>query len=454
MLYNYGEILDFKYIHFDRALSFFVNSEKNFIDTVENISRMHGKVQEIFDITHPNISTSIAGYDFNKDTKTLSVDADIYMNAHGVYTLVDEYDTGRRSVIDTNVLSLSNIRIGLEYIKNRFLTKEDSSHFVSWTYNSTDSNITISYDELDSDSIPPYNTIASVFFLKRLENFPEIYSLSSASGQDNAFTKSIGVKFFNPKDKNSITCNTSSINGESFSISSNVFSSHSFVTYKTKEIIFDYSFVFSDNTPVSVIFSEHTYALNNISNVVAFMVRNVPFDDRANTEIISRDNVISRAAKLYDIDTSIIFDNFKVEISTSGDAATFRSIFQQLVTFLNNFYADKLKLFLSNYVDFGPLADMISYLQSKIDELKSKYVSNDECNIPLDSTDDGCDIGCDNIHLEEPKLMVTKQKLKSIVRCALMCDTMPYTEDDLAPVFEAPILKTDSQVSVPKPPQG
>ncbi len=161
------------------------------------------------------------------------------------------------------------------------------------------------------------------------------------------------------------------------------------------------------------------------------MLRETDMLGREDEELITRTNFLNVSNVLYDKTKEYIDDSFKVEVSRDDDAATFKSIVQSLTSFLNSFYTDKIKLFLSNYVDFGAISELIKYIQDKIEELKSSFVENDECEIPLNNIDEGCAIDCENIHLEEDNLMVTKQKLKSIVRCALMCDTMPYSEDDL-----------------------
>jgi hypothetical protein len=350
------------------------------------------------------------------------------------------------------VLSTSNPERGVQYLSEYYLNREDNSYKVSWMYTVDTTLVTDDYDTLSGIDIPSYNAVRSTFFQKRFETFPEIYSIGSYQNSDNVFTKWTGETYFNNKSNSTVVCRTNIIKGDTFSYDNGLFETSSEPFYKVQSIIFSDNFEFGGKTPVSNFYAEETYAYSSISNVTKFIVRVAPFSDRNDKEIISIDNILERMSLLYDIDEDMLYDSFKVKVSSGREAITFKSLLEILIGFLNTFYVEKMKMFLSNYDDFSPIADMISYISDEIENLKSNYIRSDECSIPIANIDEGCAIPCNGIHLEEPHLMVTKQKLKSIVRCALMCDTIPYTEDELASVIAAPILDSNNGINIPQTP--
>jgi hypothetical protein len=450
MRYDYGEIIDFNSSSMIDALSFFYAQESSAVSYMQSIEEKHSRLQESFDIMHPNITVLISGYLFNKETWTIESNTSLVLYPEG--SSVEATEVHPSEVGEKNrVVHVENIGVSTEYLGTFFLDRDVKMHNVAWMYSLPSSILVQEWEDFDENIFPSYDIVDNSFYKKRFETFSDIFSIGSLSSQDNAMTKGIGVRFFNPVESSLVVCMTKRIIADSFSYIDYVLKSVNVSTYRCRRISFESSFQYKLLSPISYAYSESTYAYNTLSNVSEFNVRVAAFSDRADKEVISASNILERMDLLYDKTTTLLFDSFKVEVSKENDAATFKSIMHSLIDFLNSFYVDQLRLFLSNYIDFGPLSDMISYIEARIKELNDKYVKNTECDIPLNNIDEGCNIPCDNIHLEEPHLMVTKQKLKAIVKCSLVCDTMPFTADELQPVTDVPILESQDIVNIETP---
>ena len=84
-------------------------------------------------------------------------------------------------------------------------------------------------------------------------------------------------------------------------------------------------------------------------------------------------------------------------------------------------YAKLLKIKITGK-DNSTLGELLSYLTTKINELKDNFDRLDECiNINPNNVDEGCKINCATLSLDDNNLIVTKQKLKSFVICSIKC---------------------------------
>ena len=82
-----------------------------------------------------------------------------------------------------------------------------------------------------------------------------------------------------------------------------------------------------------------------------------------------------------------------------------------------------MKMFIDGYTTGGALADLIKYILDKMEDLKSKHVLNNECDLkrPIRNIDEGCHIDCLTLQFKQSHEMVTKQKLKAFIRCSMNC---------------------------------
>ncbi len=453
MLYDYGPILNFDKKAIEESILYFKKHEDFFISSVVEVSNKYDKVQHDFDIFHPNVSFTVIKYPFEKDTLSIQANASISMNPNGGIVNALEDESRDESIAENTVVTLSNVERGVPFLSSLFLSKGANSHLVYWLYDTSSDSIPNDINNYSSDDILPFSVLSGSYYAKRLEFFEEIFSAGSSSGNSSIFTKYTGETFFNNLLNDNIYCSTENLSGDSISVSGLVLSFSNPIQISASYMIFETGHVFTDKSPASSKYGNDFFALKTLENVNYFMLREVDMVGREDEELITKTNFMNVSSILYDKTREYIDDNFKVEVSRDNDAATFKSIVQSLTAFLNSFYTDKIKLFLSNYVDFGAISELIEYIQGKIEELKSKFVENDECNIPLNSIDEGCAIDCEDIHLEEDNLMVTKQKLKSIIRCALMCDTMPYSEEDLYSSLIYQGTGDSGGQEIPEPPQ-
>ncbi len=208
--------------------------------------------------------------------------------------------------------------------------------------------------------------------------------------------------------------------------------------------------VFDQNSLISLSFADKTFAKSDLSNVSSFFIESIVFEDRMDLDIVSRSNFDGEMNSFYDMDTTHINDQLKVFLASGHNAVNFLKMHEIIFTFLSKFYGDRLRLFIHDYTGMGELEALIAHIEDKIREIMENFVLIDECELPLNNIDEGCAIKCDNLHLEEPHLMLSKQKLKSLVRCLFECDTMPYTEDDLAGRV-IPLVYQSKPVASPPP---
>ncbi len=431
MLYNYGEIIGFSPDRMIKALDYFKEAEEAFIERMSKVEAIHIRIQEDFDILHPNISFFINSYEFDKDRSLIYIDDSILLSANG-FNIEASGNNIDVDIYDNTVVPLDSIEKSIPYFESLFLDRSVKNHTVFWTYDLESPSIFTDLMHYEGIDIVPIGAISADFYLKVEESFGHISSIGSKSGERNIVTKKICETFFNNLSNSNIYCNTNTILGNTFALNENSLYLQEEIFAISDKIIFSSSFVFQQNSPVSTEYAEANFAKKNLSNITKLQLTECDIGDRGDNELVSNLNMAEVMDSLFNITDSIIDDSFKIEISGANNAASFKSLLQTCTTFLNSFYTDKLRMFLSNYSDFGALSEMLDFLQKSINDLGKSFVKNDECEIPLSIKDEGCDIPCDNIYFDEPNLMVTKQKLKAILICSLKCDTMPYTEYQLA----------------------
>jgi len=449
--YRFGEIIKYDYINTAKALWFFCEKESYILSLLSSIETIESSVQTEFDISHPNITTLIAGYEYSNDTSSIDTGIDINLIANSGFVFTGILDTDDTvEVYDDDIVVVEFVDRYTGYLSKKFASKSSKEYTVSWTYRIPFESKIDYYDMYSDDDIPPYDVVSSTFYEKRLENFYRIYSRYSSEKLENAFTKYIGVSFFNERLSDKILCNTSVVVGDSLFVDNGTVNTSNSPIFKTNTIVFSDEYTFDSFSPISTAFSESVYALNTLSNVVSFFVSQIDIEARGQYEVVSIDNIDKVMSDLYNINDDTIYDNFKVDVSRGDEAVTFKALYSMCLEAINTFYNDKISIFLQNYDNAGPIFDMIAYIDSEIKNLTNNFVRSDECEIPLESSSQGCKIDCNNIHLDDSHEMVTKQKLKSIVTCLMKCDTMPYTEDELVDFIQVPYYsEQDDEVPTP-----
>ena len=447
MLYDYGAILNFDPSQMKKALDYFAKNSDSFIAEMSEIEEKYRTVQHTFDILHPNITFTIMGGKVDKDTLGVSFDNAISIVANGNQVHAEAHSAAGTAISRDSVVTIDSAGSAKDYLSGHFISRDTRNKRVSWMYNR--SSLPVDISDYNVSDYVPFSVLSTEYYRKIGEEFHELHSLFVGAESEAVFTVAIGKRFFNEKQSQAIACNTKVVSGESVTIDDKSISFGLDVRISTNEMVADSTFQIRPLSPVALPYAKNTFATRTLGNAQSLSVREEPIGSRLDDEVVSQANIHTIVSWLYGVGTTEIDDNLKVEVSRETDAASFKSIFNSLTKFLNSFYGDRLKLFLEDYTDYGPLSDAIKYIEEQLRNIEGKYVSVDECAIPLKFGDSGCKISCDNIHLDEANLMVSKQKLKSVVICSLMCDTMPYTEEDLAAVPQQATSGGNSIVSPP-----
>ena len=424
MNYNYGAILDYNPKYFKSAMEYFNGENHNLAEIFQKIEEKHLGIQDSFDIFHPNITFRIGSYLFNKDTYTLEITRNISLRGNN--TVFSFGKTKINSVsTDLTVLHSLEPEKGIGYLDKIFLSKTKNSHEVNWLYDLSADGFQFEQGHVfDAFNILPYLVASSIFYKKVDEYFDDLYvSAHNITDNRSIVNKVTSEREINNRSSPTVTCDTNSAIGDSFHINDSELNLSLAVAMTSKLFAFTKAYIFTDMSPVSFDYMEENFLLKNLSNAYSFYIMEEEYLDREEEELVSITNFGYKREDILPSSTEFLDDSYYVEISGGSNALTFKQLFFILSEKLSAFYAQQLKLFLNGYVNDGVLGELIKYILDKIAELKSKFVFNDECEkLPLNNIDEGCLIECNTLTLDEPHLMVSKQKLKAIVRCSLSCE--------------------------------
>jgi len=247
--------------------------------------------------------------------------------------------------------------------------------------------------------------------------------MHDTADENSVVSKEIALRELNIRTNQNVYCNPGAISGDSFNAYGKSLSVELDISINVDNFSFISGYIFSDDSPANVSYMEDSFILKTLSNTNEFVILEKMLSDREEKELISDSNFSEVKSILLSKNAEYIDDSYYIENSGGQNALTFKLLHLLLTESLSQFYALQLKLFLEDYDGNGPLSDLIKWILDKIKELNSKYIKNDECDMPPpDNIDEGCEIECEWIHLDEPHLMVSKQKLKAIVRCSLYCE--------------------------------
>lgn len=424
MNYRYGALLNFAPSSFERISDYFLKERMNVFNLLKPIEEKHALIQEEFDIFNPNITFFVGPYQFDKETYSLQMNGEVTIKGNNAPFLFEKeayvnlYSDYYASHIDSAELTTT-------YLNDYFLTKEINSHNVLWLYDLSSDEFSFEQNHVfNSFDILPFTIAASIFYRKVDETFPELRVVSHDTTDGNSvISKEVAIREFNIKSSNEIYCKPKKIVGDTFNIDGRNISLYSDIFIKVDTFSFVNGYVFSDKSPSSLKYMDDNFIRNTLENTNEFIVLETTLSQREDKELISYSNFSEVKSILLSKTAEFIDDAYYIENSGGQNALTFKFLHLLLTESLSQFYALQLKLFLEDYDGSGPLSDLIKWIEDKIKELKSKYVKNDECDMPPpNNIDEGCEIECEWIHLDEPHLMVSKQKLKAIVRCSLYCE--------------------------------
>lgn len=425
MRYNYGAILshDVKWIL--SASDYFIGQDNDLIDILREIEIKQSEVQQEFDIFNPNIDFSIGKYEFNKEDYSLNITDNISLVGNNLPFSFLSADTNNGTYYDNTVVHIDKVSESTSYTDKFFLPRDIFTHDVVWLYDLSSEDLLFDETHVFNDfDILPYRYASAIFYKKVEEEFQELHVLSHDTGNSNSVVnKEVAVRELNQRANPVVECVPDNIIGTSIQIYRDEVFFTDPVSINVGFFSFSNKYVYQDSSPASEDYMSRSFLKVNLSNTDKFIIIDSPFQDREALELISNINFNEVTEDLLSIDAESIDDGYALKSSGGGNALNFKTLHMILTEKLSEFYAIQLKLFLDGYDGSGALGELIKFIQDKIQEMKDKYVFSDECKLtPLDNIDEGCNMDCATIALDEPHLMVTKQKLKALVRCSLTCE--------------------------------
>ena len=424
MHYNYGAILGYDPKWIIESVNFFEKEREDTLNTLKDIEEKQKLVQHSFDIFNPNITFSVGPYQFDKESYSVDLlgNFGIIGNSFSFRFLSGE---STATLQNESVMHIENVQRSVSYMDIYFLSKERFTNNVTWIYDlSGEAFQGTTIDSLNPYDILPFSIASSIFYKKVEEHFEELlvksHDITSTTG---LISKEVAIREFNLRVSDTVECSPLRILGANIQIYNNEIFTENTIALYADTFTFKNSYIFTEKSPVNYEYMVSNFMLSNLSNITRLIISEKPMNERLGKEIITSNNFDELKVDILPKDTESIDDSFKVFRSGGNNALTFRTLHMILTEKLSQFYALQLKLFLTGYDGSGPLGELIKFIEAKIKELQSKYVFNDECKkTPLNNIDEGCDIECGRIALDEPHLMVTKQKLKALVRCSLSCE--------------------------------
>jgi len=424
MLYNYGAILDFDPLSYRGALEYFDSKRANAYAGLEIIETVYSGVQEVFDIFHPNITFQVGQFEFNKESYSIDLGNSISLLMNNTSSTF-ESSGDPKPVHEKTVLLADRVLDAKEYFDTVFLSRDSSDHTVYWLYDMTSTDLQFITGHIFNDSdILPSSVTEVLFYKKRNEAFNDLFVLShDVTNQESVVYKGMLETEFNNTADYEVQCNALNLTGQTVYSKDGDINFTNTMALSTRIASFSNSYIHFDMSPVSTDYASLIFISKDLSNASSFMVVDSVHADRSLKEVISLSNFNEVLSDILEIDAEFIDDSYKINVSSGGNALNFSKFYSLLAVKLNSFYADQLKLFLDGYTNSGALGELLKYIIDKIESLKNKFVAVDECvALPINNIDEGCNIPCDQIYLDEPKLMVSKQKLKSMIRCSLNCE--------------------------------
>ena len=425
MRYNYGAILSYSPKWIMSASNYFFSENTDLINILSDIEDKQKLIQQKFDIFNPNIDFSIGEYVFNKEGYVLTIGDNISLIGNNLPFLFLPPSGDVGVYYDNTVAHIDRAEESTTYTDEFFLSRDVFTHNVTWLYDTSSAGLAFPEGHMFNPSdILPYTYASSIFYRKVEENFSELLILSHDTGKDKSIvSKEIAVRELNGRYSSAVECNPDNIIGSSIQIyGDDVFLSES-IDMNIGFFSFFNDYIYTDKSPIGYDYMDSNFLKIDLSNTDKFIILEQPISDRDSHEIISDTNFSEITEYLLPLATEEIDDSYAIFRSGGRNALNFKMLHMILTEKLSQFYAVQLKLFLDGYDGAGALGELIKYIQDKIKELQDKYIFNDECKLtPLDNVDEGCNMECANIALDEPKLMVTKQKLKAIIRCSMTCE--------------------------------
>jgi len=422
---NYNPIFGFGVNEYIASVEYIRDRIENDMLLLGEIEGIHSSLQTQFDIFHPNISFTVAGFVFDPITKFFTAESQININNN---RQVVEYTPlwGSTNIGPDSVLMSERVEDGISYLKDMFLEKDIAHHNVYWLYkkDSIDSILNEGYEWQQGD-IPNFTTMNNLYWRKINEFFPKLYvSGADINNSATVVTKYVSELALNNKSILQVKANSKTVKGDTFYADSNALFVFNSVSIIGGALYASSGFLTEERSPLEKTYASKNILLKTLSNAQSLNIKNKEYSDRGADEVVTVDNVTEVGDGLLPVDSSSLPLTFSVEQSLGREAVSFRQVYNLLYEAATSYYIEQLKLFTDGYSGGGALGELIKEIEELIDEMRSAYAILTECaSAPLNNiNEEGCVWQCpaEDIH-NKGHLMVTKQRLLMHIACDMSC---------------------------------
>jgi hypothetical protein len=369
----------------------------------------------ILSLSVPSI-TFVIGGEYDRETNSIlitdktSVDA----NTHEVFISSNEKPS---RVSSTTVLTNTQSEHGVTYLSEKLLKKGLSSYTVSWFYDSREFNEDDGDELLD---VPSFRYAMTKRFIKNKEFFNELNLLAPDTTDDGVVTLGIAEGQLNRLDASEVSCSPLSVTGSGFTATADkVIFSNSGLSIASVSATISRTALISPNSLIAEAEATKKFLLSTLKNSEhSFISESVPTD---NNSVVSQGYVETFSNTLFPLAGTVLPLNTSVVGTDDHSICNNFALVEIMKLKAEETYAKLLKIKITGK-DNSTLGELMEYLATKIEELKTNFVKMDEClAVNPNSIDEGCKIDCATLSLNDNNLMITKQKLKGFMICSFKC---------------------------------
>ena len=318
---------------------------------------------------------------------------------------------------EKELIVVNSWKRALNYLEKSYLRKNNSVFSVNWNY-----NIPISEDNIANSLVPSYGFSSFMFLKLRNGQCRNLKVKSSVRTHDICNTGTM-KRIANSKESRIIEASASSIKSLNLSFSNEYIESKNITFSNIESDSSKIEFLEEENSLLSdELLHKKLYSNKLISEKEFFVESRENFSDKSSTEVVTLSEIESISNKiLVNIDSEITRD-FGTIKADSSDAVSIKMCHNYISAKVADFFTSSLDSFIKIGTSDSSLVSAYSHIDKLIKILTSQYIKLDECDTsPPNNINEGCVVSCDKTILDEEKLMVSKQKLKSVVFCSLKC---------------------------------
>jgi len=319
------------------------------------VDKFLSKKKQTTYLENPFNQIYIYGSTFNEQDKSFSYN-ELYVNFNTNLKINTNFDL---TILD-DVLILKDYTYSMfENLNNTFINFLVTTANINWLY---DNNIN---DELTDDCVLSIKIANDILYKNKNEVFKQITVNSNSNLMPTI--KNLN-EFFNLKNKNTIICQISDMDGVNFSFKNKIFKSNLPLIIKVNTIeqttnVLNLSNISSND----LLFIRRD--LTNLNKLKISDMNSYEDDDILNNKSI---NMLFENYK--NNDDTTIDSSYNIEISqSSNQAVTAHKVLSIIKTYVEEYYLNTLQTNLDNLPANNALK-IIMYYKNKIQEMKSAYL--------------------------------------------------------------------------------